>query len=441
MPGNIFTRMFGCFGNTNQVHPNIRPPAQHYAPEPTPPAHPVAPAYTPARASFLPGRQYSAAELLEIARTNPPRAEIKNEFLNTMAVAFNRPNTTRLQKAELCKHISKLMGQDDVLHFKGAPRQANYFASYCIDLNFQELDVAYNVAMEQDIREMLNLWSKRLCPVQTEFNLDGVVYSRDEINTMLENPTLVHRNINPQNAELAAQMEHALRHAGSQSVHDNTVRTNAIRVMAIMRTKHGQTKEMTNREVNRFLDPFINQDPRGNNIRVGLDSCLANNAFDPNSPGAMSPRRLLANVCQYIQATSDTEMRSNLAAALLTRLNEIAVERPCIVGVSQQLIDVPNGIDPDMNFAGRAAQVEQEVTALAGKTYNQFSDLVDEGLQAIQEIEQNDKIVGNDDIITDIGQNMFSSRLKNDLNRLGGISEADIAPHRERLKTGFTSPS
>lgn len=435
MPGNIFTRMFGCFGNTNQVQANTRPPA------PAQPAPRPAPAYTPARASFLPGRQYSATELLEIARTNPPRSEIKNEFLNTMTVAFDRPTTTRLQKAALCKHISKLMRQDDVLHFKGAPRQANYFASYSVDLNFQELDVAYNVTMEQDIREMLNLWSKNLCPAQTQFNLDGVVYSREEINAMLANPTLIQRNASLQNAELATQMEHALRHAGSQSVHNNTVRTNAIRVMAIMRAKHGQTKEMTDGEITRFLDPFINPDPRRNNIRAGLNHCLANNTFDQNSPGAMTPKRLLGNVCQYIQATNDTDMRSNLTAALLVRLNEIHVEQPCVVGVSQRLLDVPNGIDPDMDFAGRTAQVGQDVAALAGKTYNQFSDLVDEGLQAIQAFEKNKEITGNDNVITNIGQNMFSTRLKNDLNRLGGISEADIEPHRERLKTGFTSPS
>jgi hypothetical protein len=358
-----------------------------------------------------------------------------------MTVAFDRPTTTRLQKAALCKHISKLMRQDDVLHFKGAPRQANYFASYSVDLNFQELDVAYNVTMEQDIREMLNLWSKNLCPAQTQFNLDGVVYSREEINAMLANPTLIQRNASLQNAELATQMEHALRHAGSQSVHNNTVRTNAIRVMAIMRAKHGQTKEMTDGEITRFLDPFINPDPRRNNIRAGLNSCIANNEFDQNSPGAMTPKRLLGNVCQYIQATNNTDMRSNLTAALLVRLNEIDIEQPCVVGVSQRLLDVPNGIDPDMDFAGRTAQVGQDVAALAGKTYNQFSDLVDEGLQAIQAFENNREIAGHDDVITNIGQNMFSSRLKNDLSRLGGISEADIAPHRERLKTGFTSPS
>ncbi|MBU0784330.1 MAG: hypothetical protein KJ798_07955 [Gammaproteobacteria bacterium] len=441
MPGNIFTRMFGCFGHVNQVQPNVRPAAQGYTTLPNPPTQPVAPAYTPRAVTFLPGRHHSAAELLEIARINPPRTEIKSAFLHTMAVAFERPSTTRLQKAALCKHISKLMQEDEVLNFKGAPRQANYFASYCIDLNFQELDVAYNVTMENDVREMLNLWTNRLCPAQNEFNLDGVVYSRDEINAMLRNPTLIQRNVSSQNSVLVTQMERALRHSGSQSVHDNAVRTNAVRVMGIMQAKHGQTKEMTSGEITRFLDRAIRQDPRHNNIREGLNHCLASTGFDPNSPGAMTPKRLLGNVCQYIQATSDTAMRSNLTAALLVRLNEINVEHPCVVGVSQRLLDVPNGIDPDMNFAGRAVQVEQDVAALAGKTYNQFSDLVDEGLQAIQEIEKNEKISGNDETITDLGQNMFQTRLKNDLNRLGGISETDIAPHRERLKTGFTSPS
>jgi hypothetical protein len=155
----------------------------------------------------------------------------------------------------------------------------------------------------------------------------------------------------------------------------------------------------------------------------------------------MTPKRLLGNVCQYIQATNDTNMRSNLTDALLARLNEIYLERPCVVGVSQRLLDVPNGIDPDMNFAGRTAQIGEEVATIAGKTYNQFSELVDEGLQALKGIEDNEAIDGNEEIITDIGQNMFNSRLKNDLGRLGGIAEPEIAPHRERLKTGFISPS
>ena len=410
------------------------PPAQQHTPAQ------AAPNYTAPRVSYLPGRHYSAAELIEIASTNPPRAETKSEFLNTMATAFNRPNSTRLHKAALCKHISKLMGQDDAIDFQGAPRQANYFASYCIDLNCQELDVAYNITMEQDIREMLNRWANTLCPAQTQFNLDGVIYSREEINTMLANPTLIHRNASAQHADLASGLDRALRQSNSQNVHTTAVRSNAVRVMAIMQEKHGQSTELSDAQITRFLNPAIGRDTRHINIHAGLNLCLRTEGHDPNSPGAMTPKRILGHVCQYIQATKNRNMKSNLTTALLSRLDEIHRERPCVVGVSQRLLDVPNGIDPDMEFAGRAMQLEQDVAALAGKTYGQFSELIEEGVEAVKIAENQKELTTHDETINNIGQNMFVSRLKNDLSQLGGVAEADIAPHRERLKTGFTSP-
>lgn len=392
---------------------------------------------------YTPGRTYTVAELGRFATINQPSLVNRSAFIRHLLSTFERPDVTRAEKATLCKHLANFMNSDEAFEFKGAPRQANYFASYCVDLTLQELDLQFNAAMEQDLRSMLTLWSHELCPSQTEFNLDGIIYSRPELQNMLNGQKLISRNLLQASGSLAERMDNRLHGVGTssqaQTVHDMAVRDNGARVLALMKTAHAQTTQLSDSEIKTFIEKAISQNTKTKlnteQIRQGLQACLTNHAGDNNWNVHSSPRLILGDVCQYIQATANTTMRNNLQQALLDRLIEIAIEQPCTPGVMQRLLDVPNGIDPNMNFAGKSRQIGEEMASLASKTYERLTVLIDEGRQAIPESERTPETM--DQMATTIGQQMFVNRVNHEMKRLGGMSEMEVAPHRERLSTGF----
>ncbi|MCR2745355.1 hypothetical protein [Limnobacter parvus] len=399
------------------------------------------------RNDYHPGHTYSAQELGQFASNNFPRAEDRPQFLRDLLVAFHNPHASKVEKATLCKHMANSMREEDSLYCLGASRQANFFASYCIDLSLQQLDQNYTAALEQDLRSMLSLWVNTLCPSQSTFNLDGILYSRAELITMLSSPNLISRELRQPVGGLAQRMDARLQGYGtsgnSQNVHDQAVRDNGSRILDIMKAKHRKTRELSSAEINLYVGTAISNCNATNSdkalMRQGLKICTSNTSRDNNWAVNINPKRVLGHVCQYIQATQDSGMRDHLKQSLLSRFREIELEKPCVTGLLQRLLDIPSGIDPDMNFAGKARQVGEDVVTVAAKTYEQFNTLIEEGIEAIPAAQRNSDAQNN--AIGAIGQNMFEARINQDLKRLGGLTEAEIAPHRERLKVGFNAPS
>lgn len=432
MPNKIVQQVLGCFGLDCLQDPE---PAGRVQP---PPARPHIPAPV-SRPAYRPGQNYSIAELNQFATSNLPSVENRSQFQSQLRDTLLMPETSRPNKAMLCKHLATLMTDQDYLECHGATRQANYFASYCVDLSLQELSQQFSAAMEQDLRNVLTLWVNTLCPVQTEFNLNGVIYTRTEVLDMLRAPALISRQLQQPNSALAHQLELRLRGQGStsnyQTVHDRVVQSNGSRVLDIMKAKHGQTIAISHTAVRRFITKAAETHPSRTNVLAGMSACLNNTNRDNNWNVDISPQHAIKEVIQYIQSVPNQTMRTNLTNALLERLREIHMEGPCVSGVLQRLIDVPNGIDPDMNFAGASRQIGEEMATLAGKTYAQFSDLIEEGVRAIEQEEYNPDVTHT--IAGNIGRDMFHNRVEQDMKLMGGLSEAELAPHRERLKAGF----
>ncbi|HEX4842074.1 MAG TPA: hypothetical protein VFV57_00255 [Limnobacter sp.] len=349
------------------------------------------------------------------------------------------PNTGKSNKIMICKHLVNLMTEEDGLMCHGAVRQRNYFASYCVDLALQQLAQQFSANLEETLRSMLTLWVNTLSPVQDEFNINGVIYTRAELLKMLEAPVLIGREWRQPRSHLADQLERALKGRGNtsnaQTVHDHGVQSNAGRVLNIMRAKHGRTDQISDQEVVAMIEKVSRHRKNKDDILSGMHACLQNSRRDNNWNVDLTPQQAIKEVVQYILSVKDPTMRLNLTQALLHRLEEIQLETPCVSGKLQRLLDVPNGIDPDMDFAGADRQIAEDMATLAGKTYEQFNKLIDEGIEAIQEEEKNPDTTQS--IAKQIGLDMFNTRINQDMKLLGGLEEQDLAPHRERLKAGF----
>jgi hypothetical protein len=61
--------------------------------------------------------------------------------------------------------------------------------------------------------------------------------------------------------------------------------------------------------------------------------------------------------------------------------------------------------------------------------------LIDEGVRAIEEYGHNLDVTQT--IAGNIGRDMFHTRVEQDMKLMGGLSEAELAPQRERLNAGF----
>ncbi len=440
MPINIVEQILGCFGldclQDRQQREDFQvPPARPRTSEPAPTAY-AAPASRP---TYKPGQNYSIAELNQFATSNLPSAANRLRFQSQLRDTLVMTETSRPNKAMLCKHLATLMTDEDHLECNGAIRQANYFASYCVDLSIQELNQQYSAVMEQNLRDILTLWFNTLCPGQSEFNLNGIIYSRSEVQDMLKAPSLISRQLQQTNSDVARQLERRLRGQGStsnyQTVHDRAVQNNAGRVLDIMRAKHGQTDELSHDAVREFVTNASKTHPSRTNVLAAMDHCLSNTNRDNNWNVDIHPQHAIKDVIQYIQSVPDETMHLNLTNALLERLREIHVEGPCVSGVLQRLIDVPNGIDPDMNFTGASRQIAEDMATLASKTYSKFSDLIEEGVRAVEHEEHNSDVTRT--IAGTIGRDMFHTRVDQDMKLMGGLNETELAPHRERLKEGF----
>lgn len=440
MPNSIIRELLGCFGMDCLVDQHTTTNRQVPAPQTHNPA-PCVPAYVPpaARPSYIPGRHYTIAELSQFASNNLPSAANRTRFLADLRDALLLPETDRPNKAKICKHLANLMTDQDALDCHGATRQGNYFASYCVDLTLQELEQQYSAAMENDLRDVLTLWVNTLCPGQSNFNLNGVIYSRQEVLDMLKSPSLISRQIQNSGSSLALQLDRRLRGQGTssqhQTVHDPAVQHNGNRVLNIMREKSGQAIEPSQAEVRSFIASAAQNHRAKTAIMAGLTRCLNNTIRDANWQVNLTPQQTIKEVVRYIRSIQDNTMRGNLTSALLERLREIDVEGPCVSGILQRLVDVPNGIDPDMNFAGAARQIGEDMATLAGKTHAQFTELIDEGMQAIED-EKHDKQL-TQTIAGNIGREMFETRVNQDMKLMQGLPAAQLAPHLERLKAGF----
>ncbi|MCQ8894982.1 hypothetical protein NQT62_00835 [Limnobacter humi] len=459
MPFGIKSAIFSCFGQKTpptettptQQPTQANPAGLRVAAIPQPvrlnqldavPTNPLAlpdPPPRPVDTGFQPGRRYTPTELQCFATNRQFSESNRMALLQAMANAMNEADCPKAVKASLCQVLSDQLRDHDSIQFLNAPRQANYFASYGIDMALQCLSDQYSVVLERNLRQMLDRWVKQLCPAQTEFNLDGVVYSRQEITALLNNRTLISRQIPLRPDDLATRLENRLNGVGTslpgQTVHDAAVRDNGERLLNLMKAAHRQSNEMTPTNMRQAIQQLADKHPRQQDILRGMEKTLTNPHADSNWRVPVIARQVLGHVIQYISAKTDIPLKNNLNQALLERLIEIDREDPCAPGIMQRLLDVPSGIDPAMDIAAKSRQVGEDLATLAGKTRQRVDALIEEGLEALPN--QDRTLANQQGPMAIIGENMFEARVNLEMQRLRGLPAGDLTEHVNKLKLGF----
>lgn len=104
-----------------------------------------------------------------------------------------------------------------------------------------------------------------------------------------------------------------------------------------------------------------------------------------------------------------------------------------MVGQLQRLLDVPTGLDPDMDQFGAAAQMGDELSNIASKVYERFDKLIEEDGEFAQSHneEQRASPVGR------VGKQLFRQKVEQDIGRFRGINVRKLEPDIQRLEAGF----
>ncbi|MDH4396155.1 MAG: hypothetical protein QE278_10780 [Limnobacter sp.] len=376
-------------------------------------------------------------QLIQYAVNRKYLEEDKLVLLHCLSGIVENTNRTKYNRYTAAIQIAKLLGSDETIYMHGADRQANYFAGYAIDLMLQEMDNSFSKDIEKSFRETLKLWIHDLAPEQEKFNLDGIIRMRDELNTILfdehffdgANTSAAWRN--------TLKMEDTLVNQLTESVSTEAVRDRGAQVLAKMEAKIPVRQKLHLApcilDIKKQCRALITDTRRLENAFAGLEKLSENDNVDNNWSVKRSPASILPVVWAYVQTTTDDTLRGNLMEAFFNKLVEVKVESPCVVGQLQRLLDVPTGLDPDMDQFGAAAQMGDELSTIASKVYERFDKLIEEDatVSRSRNEEQLASPVGR------MGKLLFRQRVEQDVGRFRGINVRQLEADIQRLEAGF----
>lgn len=419
---------------------------------------------------FSPNISYSDQDLIDFASLGQYDKEDEIILLFALSAILESPQRSRENRYMAGIQIAKLLGPGQTIYLHGADHQADYFASYAIDLMLQEMDSTFSPVIEQLFRETLNLLINELSPQNEKFVLDGIVRTRQELFEILFDPHFFDGAGTSAAWRNTLAMEAELRTSNVESVSTRVVRDNSAKILAIMESKtpiHYQRDLATTvQEFKTKAEDFLNRinkqhdtclyklNPKSShyqerldveerayqrklnkhqNALAGLEIVATNNSRDDNWSVNRSPSSILPSVWSYIKATQDSSLKAHLYTSLFNKLIEIKVENPCPVGQLQRLLDVATALDPDMDQFGADAQLGEELCAIAGKVNERFDMMIEEDakLTQLRHEQQQASPIGR------LGVEIFRQTVEQDVGRFRGINVRKLETDIQRLEEGF----
>jgi hypothetical protein len=410
----------------SRPQPTTRVQAEHY------PVSPRGDQFVPFSNDYM-----SDSQLIQFAVTGKYEANDKMVLLHSLSGVVENTNRTESNRYLAAIQIAKLLDTNESIYMHGADRQANYFAGYAIDLMLQEMDNNFSESIEKSFRETLNLWINELVPEQQKFNLDGIIRTREELTELLFNDHFFDGAHTSTAWRNTLRIESVMSKTNNESVSTEAVRDCGAQMLAKMEAKILTTQKLSLEpcmlEIKKQCRALIKDPKRLEIIFYGLDILSNNNDNDNNWSVKRSPASILPVVWGYVQTTKDDTLRGNLKEAFFNKLFEVYAEGPCVVGQLQRLLDVPTGLDPDMDQFGAAAQMGDELSNIASKVYERFDKLIEEDGEFAQSHneEQRASPVGR------VGKQLFRQKVEQDIGRFRGINVRKLEPDIQRLEAGF----
>lgn len=383
------------------------------------------------------GNDMSDDDLINKAVTGDYSEDERLPLLYALSHIVENTNRTKSNRYMAAIQIAKRLGVDDTLPLNGAEREAYFFASYAIDLILQEMDSTYSKELEELFRDTLKLWVHDLMPERQEFNLDGIVRTREELNILLFDEHFFEGASNSDAWRNTFNMESLLKTNDGESVLTSIVKDTGAKVLAKMEEK---TAPKHVRSLQRCVDEITKQSTlripdlaRRDTALGGLNIASRNYEIDDQWCVKRSPASVLPSVWCYIQSNDDTAFRSKLKDAFYNKLYEIRAETPCTKGQLQRLLDVPTGIDPDMDQFGAELQMVDELASIAGKVNERLDKLIEEDARFAKsrQLKQLSSPIGK------VGSEVFRHQVEQDVGRFRGVNVRKLEADIQHLEQGF----
>ncbi len=394
-----------------------------------------------AQVKFNPRRIYSTEELLRFVSSGALTDMVDNEklsLLGEMSFRIMQQDTTTRDKGALAQYISKSLPADETIFHAGGERQGNFFSSMAVDYLFDSLQRTYDANTVAEVQDTIKRWVETQVPAQTEFNIRGVIFTRDEMLNMVNASTL----FQPSEAivqvqRIGLQMDEEMRSVtGAQNVHREPVKAvnQIIKNRMLARCAEPRLQSSVDLLKSQITRQLIASTEMSDVFNRGLNQ-LFSHGFSPGERlcDAKNPTQMLGLLWTYIKNTPNAELRRNLRLALLERIIEVGVEQPCYTGQVQRLLDVPSGIDPDLGVLDLQAMVEHEVDSVAARVKVDADSLEAE----VRAFAAQTGEVFDEQQLKEITKSMFQQKVDLLLGRTRGLDKAILEQRTTRNLPAF----
>lgn len=385
---------------------------------------------------YNPQHSYSPDQLVKLLNKRRFLANHRTSLLEDLAMQLYNGELPKAIRAKVSTALALNLTIEDDLLFQGEPRDACFFANAAVDILMSEYGSNMTDPQRTELAGALETMLKTALPFQTHFTVQGVVRDRAGVQNWVTQLRQNHVENVVKNAEfkpIAAQLNEALGRRDEQTVHNKAVIQNGnIMYMQLCnlvpvakRIPFGLACDQIKAEC---ATPANREDIDLALVRIGRDLC------------ANTETRLLTDLPSvlsvlwtYIQQHANPDIQRSLRNALVTRLVEIRTETPCNTGCLERLLDVPSGIDHELNVFNNPQAIREDVERIAARVNAQFHTL----FPGTELADENFVDILDPDLVASLKAAVFSQDAQLELSTILGLNPAEVKQQVNRAAVGF----
>ncbi|HEX4917953.1 MAG TPA: hypothetical protein VFV43_08670 [Limnobacter sp.] len=390
---------------------------------------------------------YNASQLLRFVDKGLFHPVDRWSLANDLSIKLTDTSLDQKTRFRIGVALATMLPEGSRVSYGNDMRGDSFFASLAVDLFLADPSLEKSTEMRARFVNVLSHWLYRIAPGRQEFNIQGAILTRDTLEDWLrrlKDPSAEgtsifgQKDIEKTKAKISQKVENLMygkRGNRVQSVHDSQVKSaGSLMVKNLTKAINGRIR-FHERDLRTFLFTEAMKRNKRAAVEAGLNHIESHRlAVDADSEVEISPGLALRVLVQYIQIHKKPVVTTNLLDSLLICLEEIGREKPCFTGCSERILNIPNGIDPDLSVIPVERYLTQEVSDLAARVRNTMADLF-EGT----ELEEAESLPGVDEtVLAEIRGAVFKQTADLQLGRLRGIPEAQYKNEVQKMLPGFT---